>query len=103
MKKIYFRILLTAWIAILLCLNVNAAGTIADTDTRSNQMSSNISYADGIQYVTVHKAKAEGHHFLLGGSIIKYGDVWICSYGQGWRTENDNGSRFACKYSYDNC
>lgn len=103
MKKTYFRILLTAWIAILLCLNVNAAETIADTDTRSNQMSSNISYADGIQYVTVHKAKAEGHHFLLGGSIIKYGDVWICSYGQGWRTENDNGSRFACKYSYDNC
>ncbi len=66
-------------------------------------MSSNITYADDIQYVTVHKARADGHHFLLGGSILKYGDVWICSYGQGLRSENDSGSRFACKYSYDNC
>lgn len=66
-------------------------------------MTNDLSYAEGIQYVTVHKAQAEGHHFLLGGSIVKYGDVWVCAYGQGWRRENDSGSRFACKYSYDNC
>ena len=102
MKKVLLAIFLAALMGGTLCLSVSAAESIVNTDTRSNQMSNKITYAEGIQYVTVHQAKAEGHHFLLGGAILKYGDVWICSYGQGWRSENDNGSRFACKYSYDN-
>jgi len=80
-----------------------AASAVTDLDIRRNQMSSNITYPAGIEFVKVHTAKANGHHFLLGASIIKYGDVWVCAYGQSLQKENDANSRFACKYSYDNC
>ena len=86
-----------------LALIPSAAAEIADLDTRRNKMSSNITYPEGIEFVKVHTAEARGHHFLLGASIIKYGDVWVCAYGQSLRAENDANSRFACKYSYDDC
>lgn len=74
---------------------------ITELDLRRNQMSSNITYPDGIEYVKVHTAQADAHHFLLGAAVLKHGDVWICSYGQSMEKENDENSRFACRYSYD--
>ena len=56
-----------------------------------------------VRYVTVHTAKADAHHFLLGASIVKYRDMWVCAYGQSMELENDSRTRFACKYSFDNC
>ena len=56
-----------------------------------------------IRYITVHTAKADAHHFLLGASIVKYRDMWVCAYGQSMELENDSRTRFACKYSFDNC
>ena len=91
--------------AMLICtLPVAAlAASLARLDLRANTMTGNIGYAEGIENINVHTAEADGYHFLLGASIIKFGEVWICSYGQSKEIENDNTSRFACKYSYDNC
>ena len=58
-------------------------------------------YPEGIEYVKIHTARADGHHFLLGSSLLKTGDTWICAYGQGLVKENDSASRFACRYSSD--
>lgn len=84
-------------------LPIAAAGALADLDIRKNQSTASIGYAEGIQNINVHTAKADGYHFLLGASIVKYGDIWICAFGQSLATENDANTRFVCKYSYDNC
>lgn len=65
-------------------------------------MTNTYSYPDGISYVKVHDAR-DDHHFLLGASIIKHGNLWICAYGQSRLKENDCESRFACRYSFDGC
>ena len=63
----------------------------------------NYTFPEGIEYIDVHNAKADGFHFLLGASIVKFGDLWICGYGQSLVRENDTNTRFACKYSEDAC
>ncbi len=70
-------------------------------NAKLNPKNGDVTFAEDIEYVSVHKAQADGHHFLLGASIIKHDGFLICAYGQGLLTENDSGSRFACKYSYD--
>ena len=62
-----------------------------------------ISFPEGIEYIKVHNAEADGYHFLLGASIVKFGGLWVCGYGQSLVKENDTNTRFACKYSEDNC
>lgn len=79
----------------------NAASTgLTDVDIRTD---ATVTFAEDIEYIDVHNAKADGYHFLLGASIVKFGDLWICGYGQSLVKENDTNTRFACKYSEDNC
>ena len=75
--------------------------SLTDVDLRESTGLTGVTMAEGIEYIDVHDAEAEGHHFLLGTSMLKYNDMWICAYGQGKTLENDGASRFACKYSYD--
>lgn len=99
------RLLSAVLCAVLLigALPISAIVDITDTDVRNNTSTASIGYAEGIENINVHTAEEDGYHFLLGASIIKFGDVWVCAYGQSLEKENDANTRFACKYSYDNC
>ena len=106
MRKNFKRIIS---LVIVLCLSVGAftvsifARELADLDVKNETSLNDSGYAENIQNINVHTAEEDGYHFLLGASIIKFGDIWVCSYGQSKVIENDETTRFACKYSYDNC
>jgi len=85
-------------------MQASAASTdITNADHRTDFRISSLPYPEGIEYVDVHNAERNGSHFLLGASIVKFGDLWICGYGQSLVKENDTNTRFACKYSSDGC
>ena len=105
MKQRKFIRLIAALLCMMLVfgtLPIAAAGSLVDLDIRKNQSTASIGYAEGVQNINVHTAKADGYHFLLGASIVKFGDIWVCSFGQSLETENDANTRFVCKYSYNN-
>ena len=82
-------------------MGTNAASTgLTNIDIRAT---AEITFPEGIEHIDVHNAEADGYHFLLGASIVKFGDLWVCGYGQSLVKENDTNTRFACKYSDDNC
>ena len=82
-------------------MGTNAVSTgLTNVDIRKT---AEITFPKGIEHIDVHNAEADGYHFLLGASIIKFGDLWVCGYGQSLVRENDTNTRFACKYSDDNC
>ena len=82
-------------------MGTNAASTgLTNVDIRAT---AEITFPEGIEHIDVHNAEEDGYHFLLGASIVKFGDLWICGYGQSLVKENDTNTRFACKYSDDNC
>ena len=100
LKRLFTLILLGG----VLLMGIHAVSTdLADVDRRTDYRISSMTYPEGIEYVDVHNAEEDGFHFLLGASIVKFGDLWICGYGQSLVRENDTNTRFACKYSEDGC
>lgn len=87
---------------LLMGINAVSAG-LANVDRRTDYRVSSMTYPEGIEYIDVHNAQEDGFHFLLGASIVKFGDLWVCGYGQSLVRENDTNTRFACKYSEDGC
>lgn len=97
-KRYQLFSLVTILTIILAAVHPSAAAGAGNGEKLTNTYS----YPEGISYVKVHDAR-DDHHFLLGASIIKHGNIWICAYGQSRLEENDSESRFACKYSFDGC
>lgn len=64
---------------------------------------SNPSFPEGIRYKTVSRCEEDGYRFSLGASIIKFKNLWVAAYLQSAVKENDERSRFVCKYSCDGC
>lgn len=64
---------------------------------------STLPFPEGIRYRTVSACDEDGYRFTLGASIIRFRDLWIVAYLQSALKENDDRSRFVCKYSTDGC
>lgn len=62
-----------------------------------------LTFPNGIHYKTISRCEEDGYRFSLGASIIHFQGVWIAAYLQSALKENDDRSRFVCKYSFDHC
>lgn len=57
----------------------------------------------GVRHVTVHAPDSDNYKFSLGAAIVPYKELWVCGFLQSLNQENDNESRWVCRYSHDNC
>ena len=60
-------------------------------------------FPKGIRYQAISRCDEDGYRFSLGASIVYFHGIWIAAYLQSAISENDERSRFVCKYSFDHC
>ena len=64
---------------------------------------SKLSFPSDIRYTAVSRLEEGGYRFSLGASIIRFHGIWVAAYLQSAVKENDDRSRFVCKFSFDDC
>ena len=56
---------------------------------------------EGIEYTTVHTAREDGAHFLLGAAVVKHNGVFRVCFSNSLKTENDDNTVLTEKVSSD--
>lgn len=55
----------------------------------------------GVEFVSVHTAVDGAYQFLLGAAVIRHGDRLVASWGNSYRSENDENTVLAQRISED--